>query len=108
MVLNISLPDNYGYVALTAMSTGWLLVVRRLPFQTSAAMLTGRLVPDVRCDAGASCCEDQLSSRYVQGQETVCLGLPLAPRCRSAEMQLTPFSTPFPFLSFRSSIAIRF
>jgi len=34
MVLNISLPDNYGYVALTAMSTGWLLVVRRLPFQT--------------------------------------------------------------------------
>ena len=32
MVLNISLPDNYGYVVLTAMSTGWLLVVRRLPF----------------------------------------------------------------------------
>ena len=31
MVLNISLPDNYGYVVLTAMSTGWLLVVRRLP-----------------------------------------------------------------------------
>jgi len=34
MVLNLSLPDNYGYVALTAMSTGWLLVVRRPPFQT--------------------------------------------------------------------------
>jgi len=42
MVLNISLPDNYGHVALTAMSTGWLLVVRRLPFQnlTSVALLT--------------------------------------------------------------------
>jgi hypothetical protein len=32
MVLTMSLPDNYGHVALTAMSTGWLLVVRRLLF----------------------------------------------------------------------------
>ena len=37
MVLNISLPDNYGYVGLTAVSTGWLLVVRRLLFEVRQA-----------------------------------------------------------------------
>jgi len=108
MVLDLSLPDNYGYVALTAMSTGWLLVVRRPPFQmlfderrdadgsisTKRSLWSGRVV--LRRSVILKVCPSPRPAFYI-------ILVPSVPRCRNpTDAILDAF-----FLSFRSSIAVR-